>query len=66
MNNLSTVKLDDKERLDKEQSGVKETSPIGNLLHKDKEHLALGNNFWVSKNSCGNYMAFPTDLRFII
>jgi hypothetical protein len=40
---VCTVKLGDKERLDKEQIGV-------NLLHKDKEHLALRNNFRVTKN----------------
>ena len=42
-----TVKLDDKECFDKEQIGVKE--PIVILLHKDKEHLELRNNFRVTK-----------------
>ena len=44
-------KLGDKERFDKEQIGVKEPFPwpIANLLHKDKEHLALRNNFTVTK-----------------
>ncbi len=49
---LDTVKLGDKERFDKEQIGVKEPFPIlriVNLLHKDKEHLALRNNFRVTK-----------------
>ena len=43
-----TVKLD-KERFVKEQIGVKEPFPwpIINLLHKDKEHLALMNNLRV-------------------
>ena len=44
-----TVKLGDKERFDKEQSGVKEPFPMTNLLYKDKEHLALRNNFRVTK-----------------
>ena len=43
----TTVKLGDKEPFDKEQIGVKE--PFVNLLHKDKEHLALRNNFRVTK-----------------
>ena len=56
--NLNTVKLDDKERFDKEQIGdkerfdkeqigVKELFPVSNnqfTTYKDKEHLALRNN----------------------
>ena len=42
-----TVKLGDKERFDKEQIGVKDQ--FDNLLHKDKEHLTLRNNFRVTK-----------------
>ena len=47
----TTVKLDDKESFDKEQIGDKESflSLIVNSLHKDKEHLALRNNFWTAK-----------------
>ena len=47
----NTVKLGVKERFDKEQIGVKEPLPVKivNLLQKDKEHLALRNNFRVSK-----------------
>ena len=40
----NTVKLGDKERLDKKQIGAKEPFPVTNfasLLHKDKENLAL-------------------------
>ena len=46
-----TVKLGDKDRFDKEQIGVKESFPVSKcqFLHKDKEHLALRNNFWVTK-----------------
>ena len=44
-----TVKLGDKERFDKQQLGVKEPFPVTKLLHKDKEHLALRNNFRVTK-----------------
>ena len=44
---MNTVKLGDKERFDKEKIGVK--GPICHLLHKDKEHLALRNNFSVTK-----------------
>jgi hypothetical protein len=44
-----TVKLGDKEHFDKEQIGVKEPFPMTNLLHKDKEHLALRNKFRVAK-----------------
>ena len=46
-----TVKLGDKERFDKEQIGSKEPFPATNchLLHKDKELLALRNNFRVTK-----------------
>ena len=44
----TTVKLGDKEHFDKEQIGVKEPFSV-NLLHKDKEHLALRNNFRVTK-----------------
>ena len=46
-----TVKLGEKERFDKEQMGVKEPFlwPNTNLLHKDKELLALRNNFRVTK-----------------
>jgi hypothetical protein len=50
--NSFTVKLGDKERFDKEQIGVKEPFPanqFSNLLHKDKENLALRNNFRVAK-----------------
>ena len=47
---IYTVKLGDKERLDKEQIGVKEPFPVTiRILHKDKEHLALRNNFRVTK-----------------
>ena len=45
---MTTVKLDDKEHFTKEQIGVKEPFPVTNfasLFHKDKEHLALRNNF---------------------
>ena len=49
----STVKLGNKERLDTEQPGNSEPFPVTNLpvyvLHKDKEHLALRNNFAVTK-----------------
>ena len=42
----------DKEGFDKEQIGVKEPFPVTNfasLFHKDEEHLALRNNFSVTK-----------------
>ena len=45
---LSTVKLGNKERFDKEQIGIKEPFPATNLpftFDKDKELLALRNNF---------------------
>ena len=47
----NTVKIGDKERFDREQIGVKEPFPVtkANLLHKDKELLALRNNFRVTK-----------------
>ena len=47
----STVKLGNMERFDKEQIGVKEPFLVtcANLLHKDKEHLALRNNLRVTK-----------------
>ena len=49
----STVKLGNKERLDTEQPGNSEPFPVTNLpvyvLHKDNEHLALRNNFAVTK-----------------
>ena len=48
----TTVKLGDKEWFDKEQIGVKEPFPVTNfasLFHKDEEHLALRNNFSVTK-----------------
>ena len=48
---FDTVKLGDKERFDKEQIGVKERFPLTNLLHMDKELLALRNNFRVTKES---------------
>ena len=44
---FSTVKLGDKEWFEKEQIGVKKPFPTTNLLHKD--HLALRNNFRVTK-----------------
>ena len=44
-----TVEFGDKERFDKEQIGVKEPFPMTNLLHKDKERLALRNNFRLTK-----------------
>ena len=50
-----TVKLSDKEHFDKEQISVKELlstyilRPIVNLLSKDREHLALRNNFRETK-----------------
>ena len=49
--NHTTVKLGDRERFDKQHVCVKEPfqQPIVNLLHKDKEHLALRNNFMVTK-----------------
>ena len=50
---VSTIKLVDKEQFDEKQIGVKEPFhiqwPIANLHHKDKEHLALRNNFRVTK-----------------
>ena len=41
----------DKERFDKEQIGVKEPFPVNKcqLPYKNKEHLALRNNFRVTK-----------------
>ena len=46
-----TVKLGDKKRFDKEKIGVKGpfSMTIINLLHTDKELLALRNNFRVRK-----------------
>jgi hypothetical protein len=48
-----TVQLGDKERFDKEQIGVKEPFPMTNLpiyfIRILKEHLALANNFRVTK-----------------
>ena len=46
-----TVKLGDKERFDKEQIDVKEPFTVTSCLfiHKDKKHLALSNNFRVTK-----------------
>ena len=38
---LATVKLGAMERFAMEQIGVKELFPMTNLLHEDKEHLAL-------------------------
>ena len=48
---LGTVKLGDKEHFNKEQIVVKEPFPVtkANILHKDKEHLALRNNFRVTQ-----------------
>ena len=50
---VSTVKLGNKERFDKEQIGIKKPFPVTNqichLLHKDKELLALRNNFRATK-----------------
>ena len=50
-NKTDTVKLGDKERFDKEQISVKEPFPVTKcqLPYKNKEHLALGNNFRVTK-----------------
>ena len=45
----NTVELGDKELSDKEQIGVKEPFSVTDLLHKDKEHLALRNNFRETK-----------------
>ena len=46
----TTVKLGDKERFVKEQICVfKEPFSVTNLLHKDKEHLALKNKFRMTK-----------------
>ena len=48
----NTVKLGDKERLDKEQIGILRNQfkrPICHLINKDKELLALRNNFRASK-----------------
>ena len=47
---LSTVKLGNKEQLDKEQMNHF-LWPICHLLHKNKEHLPLRNNFRVTKSS---------------
>ncbi len=44
-----TVKLGDKELFDKEQIGIKEPFPVTNVVHTDKEHLALRNNFRATK-----------------
>ena len=46
-----SVNLGNKEHFDKEQIGDKNHFPWpnANLLHKDKEHLALRNNFRVTK-----------------
>ena len=46
-----TVKLGNKERFDKEQIGIKKPFPVTNLnlLHKDKDLLALRNNFRATK-----------------
>ena len=54
--NQNTVKLGEKKRFDKEQIGDKEPIPRlnANLLHKDKEHLALRNNFRVTKKFLEN------------
>ena len=46
INRTNTVKLGDKERFDNEQISRDQFS---NLLHTDKEHLALRNNFRVTK-----------------
>ena len=48
---MNTVKLGDKERFDKEKLVLRNHFPwpICHLLHKDKEHLALSNNFSVTK-----------------
>jgi hypothetical protein len=45
--NATTIKLGNKELFDKEQICIKE--PNASLLHKDKEHLALRNNFRVTE-----------------
>ena len=42
-----TVKLGDKKRFKKEKNGVQDQ--FANLIHKDKEHLELRNNFRVTK-----------------
>ena len=50
--NICTVKLGDNELFDKEQIGVKEPFPPTKFqiyFIKDKEHLALRNNFRVTK-----------------
>ena len=47
----TTVKFGDKEQFHKEQIGVKEPFLVTNLLHKNKEHLALRNNFRMTKSS---------------
>ena len=49
--NCGTFKLGDKERFDKEQIGVKEPITVSNcqFTHKDKENLALRNNFRMTK-----------------
>ena len=46
-----TVKLGDKERFDRNKLVLRNHFPWpnANLLHKDKEHLALRNNFRVTK-----------------
>ena len=48
---VSTVKLGNKERFDKEQISIKEPFPVTNLpfTYKDKELLALRNNFRATK-----------------
>ena len=48
----STVKLGNKERFDEKQIGVKEPFSRDHLLHKDKELLALRNNFRAIKMQC--------------
>ena len=35
---------------DKEQIDIKEPFPMTNLFYKDKEHLALRNNFSIREN----------------
>ena len=50
-NSFTTVKLCNKERFDKEQIGIKEPFPVTicHSLHKDKELLALRDNFRATK-----------------
>ena len=47
--NVCTVKLGDKERFDKLVLRSHFPKPNADLLHKDKELLALRNNFRVTK-----------------